>query len=76
MVEIPEEPTFGSMHVLDSDQIRIMPRKRVIWNEDLEAINNAPPLEGDTAHSGWRFTWGGVKEQDIAIEKEQVRHNP
>ena len=32
-----------------------------------------PALNGAEAVSGWRFFWAGVKNSDIAIEKEQVR---
>lgn len=73
MVDIPTEANLGNRIVLDADQLRILPRKREIWNSDLNNAEAGPPLNGDTAHSGWRFTWAGVKNANIAIEKEQVR---
>ena len=59
--------------ILDKDQNQLLPRKRVIWNSDLTSVNQGPPLNGATALSGWRFFWAGVKNSDIAVEKEQLR---
>lgn len=53
--------------------MRILDRKRVIWNGDMTNVSNGPPLNGDVSVSGWRFFWAGVKNSDMAIEKEQVR---
>jgi hypothetical protein len=73
---LPKGPNLGQNYILDSDQLRVLNRKRVIWNGDMNTVNNGPPLNGDTAVSGWRFFWAGVKNSDMAIEKEQVRmHN-
>jgi hypothetical protein len=72
-IVLPDQPNLGNNYVLDSDQLRILDRKRVVWNGDMTTVNNGPPLDGAEAVSGWRFFWAGVKNSDIAIEKEQVR---
>lgn len=70
---LPNGPNLGQKYILDSDQLRTLDRKRDIWNGDLTSVNQGPALNGATAVSGWRFFWAGVKNSDIAIEKEQVR---
>lgn len=69
-VTIPSEPNFGSKMVLDADQLNLLEVEREIWNGDLATPENGPPLDGATALSGWRFYWAGVKNSDIAIEKQ------
>lgn len=54
--------------------MRLLPRNRIVWNGDIKSVEDGSPVEeGDTILSEWRFTWAGVKNQNIAIEKEQVR---
>jgi len=48
----------------------VLDRQRVIWNGDLTSETNGPALNGDVSVSGWRFFWAGVKNSDMAIEKE------
>jgi len=72
-VKLPTHNNLGAKMILDKDQNALLPRKRVIWNGDLTSVNQGPPLAGATALSGWRFFWAGVKNSDIAIEKEQLR---
>lgn len=69
-ITLPNQPNLGNNYILDSDQLRILDRKRAVWNGDLTSVNNGPPLDGAEAVSGWRFFWAGVKNSDIAIEKE------
>lgn len=73
MVTIPTEPNLGPHLVLDIDQLRIIPRLREIYNQDLTNEGSGPDAKGDQVMGGWRFTWCGVKNNDIAVEKEQIR---
>lgn len=55
--------------ILDHDQLTLLNVHREIWNGDMATVENGPGLGADTALSGWRFYWAGVKNSDIAIEK-------
>lgn len=72
-VKLPTHNNLGNKMILDKDQDALLPRVREIWNGDLTEESQGPALNGATALSGWSFFWGGVKNSDIAIEKEQLR---
>lgn len=72
-VKLPTHANLGSKWILDKDQNQLLPRKRVIWNGDLNSVNDGPAADGAQILSGWRFFWAGVKNSDIAVEKEQLR---
>jgi len=66
---LPTRSNLDHKFILDSKQLRFLKIKRQIWNGDLQSKFNGPPLKSAVPVGNWRFHWGGLQGNQIAIEK-------
>ena len=58
--------------VLDREQLKIVPRHRIIFNEDLPNAQVGPPLEGAQEMGGWRIFWAGIKNENVYVRLDSA----